>query len=177
MIDAKRLLHEIREESRLCDMDSINEPVQLKPGQQPPESDTYKHLPHPKIGCVALIPIGDQTPYYPFQYYGVQCAKGRGKILPGGKWNKDETYHQAASRESFEEVGVLLGMEELTYLWHGPDGFGYETFTFLSRPRPFVSHYSNEGMAIPVTEEDLMKSSFAHYYKCLFDIIRRRRIR
>lgn len=121
----------------------------------------------PLIGCIAVIVAGAD------KLVGLECSKGRGLILPGGRWEveKDRTYHHAASREAKEEVGLDCPAANLKYLWHGPDGFGYDTFSFLAyQPRPIELPASTpSGRPCFVTVNDLMQSKFAAYYAVLFD--------
>lgn len=120
-----------------------------------------------KIGCVGLIPCTDG------RFVGIQCSKGRGLILPGGKFepDKDHSFHHAALRETLEETGILCPLGDLKYLWHGPDGFGYTTFTFLATRALGKLTSSNEGQVVIVERSDLMCSKFAPYYAVMLEIL------
>jgi len=119
-----------------------------------------------KIGCTTVIP------YWGGGYVGLNDKKGRGFILPGGKYepDKDKTYHDTAIREVKEEVG--LDLNEVEYIWHGPDGFGYTCFAFKGYEyRGELVKETEEGYPCIVTYDILMKSNYAPYYKVLFEIL------
>ncbi len=129
-----------------------------------------------KIGCIVVC----KAESMPDKYIGIQCAKGRGKILPGGKWDPleydCETFKDCAAREFEEEVGVPMDTRSLTYLWHGPDGFGFHTFAFLYQGWTInlsQCKASGEGEPCLVTEEELYQSKYAAYYRILFEIMRK----
>lgn len=119
------------------------------------------------IGCVAVIPsIGGN-------FIGINCAKGRGLLLPGGGWepNKDPTYHHAAAREAFEETGLIIDPDRLRYLWHGPDGYDHTTFAFLCPELKVLPEIDlPEGKPCIVSPLDTYMSKFAAWYRCLFEI-------
>ena len=123
-----------------------------------------------KIGCVTVIP------YVGGGFIGIDCAKGRGPILPGGKWEgPPETFRSAAAREAFEEVGLRIFPEEMSFLWSGPDGFKFTTISFLAPPcEDFDSKPLPEGTPRIVHFNDLMKSKYEAYYDILFDVCRER---
>lgn len=104
-------------------------------------------------------------------FLGMQCAKGRGLILPGGKfeWEKDKTYKDTAKRECREEVGVQP--LDLKYVWHGPDGKDFITFAFYAETFLGTPKRSDEGVPQRVEWEDLLVSHFAAYYEILFEIM------
>lgn len=121
-----------------------------------------------KIGCLIMIPCGSA-------FLGIQCAKGRGKILPGGTYEpgKDKTYQDAAVRECQEEMGVTPTHPR--YIWHGPDGGDCITFAFRSE------YYSGEPIATPegtpviASWGDLFDSAFGAYYRILHEIVQSKR--
>jgi 8-oxo-dGTP pyrophosphatase MutT (NUDIX family) len=120
-----------------------------------------------KIGAIAVIP-------YSHGFLGLQCAKGRGLILPGGTYEreKDSSYQDTAIRETVEEVGVIP--HGLQYIWHGPDGGDYTTFAFLANWYSGEPRASNEGVPQVVQWDDLFKSDFGAYYLILYEIMERR---
>ena len=119
------------------------------------------------IGCVAIIPCTTGN------FIGIKCSKGRGLILPGGGWesDKDPTYHHAAAREAFEETSIKIDHQRLKYLWHGPDGFGYQTIAFLHQGLcDLPSVKLPEGEPTIVTPQDTYASKFAAWYRILFEV-------
>lgn len=118
-----------------------------------------------KIGCIAMI-------HYQGGFLGLRCAKGRGLILPGGTYEpaKDRTYQATAIREAMEEVGVTP--HDLRYVWHGPDGGEYTTFTFeASWHSGTPAKETNEGIPQVVHWADLFESRFEAYYRILYEVM------
>jgi len=117
-----------------------------------------------KIGCIAMMP-------YKGGFLGLRCAKGRGLILPGGTYEpaKDPTYQATAIREAMEEVNVIP--HDLRYVWHGPDGGDYMTFTFEATWFSGEPKTSDEGVPQVVHWADLFNSHFAAYYRILYEVM------
>lgn len=124
-----------------------------------------------KIGCVAIVPHESGK-----GFHGIRCGKGRGIILPGGRYEKDVdlTYHHTACRELFEEMGLVTTPEDLEYLWHGPDGGDFITFAFLVKRYSGVPQETKEGIPVHADWNDLMVSHFAGWYACLKDVLDQR---
>ncbi len=123
-----------------------------------------------KVGCIVVVPC-------PGGFIGLDCAKGRGKILPGGKWTpEDRTYREAAAREFFEETGLTINPETLEYVWNGPDGFGYDTFAYLGKLVNVKGEpiNSTEGRVEIVEEKDLRLSKYAAWYDTFFQVLTER---
>jgi len=117
------------------------------------------------IACIGIIPHVDR-------YIGIKCAKGRGHIMPGGKYDpsQDRTYHDCARREIWEETGITCN--KMKYVWHAPDFGDYTTFAFLvTEYSGTVKQETKEGQVCAIPVEILMQSSFAAYYKILFEIL------
>lgn len=120
-----------------------------------------------KIGCVTVCRAGKSN-----HFMGLECPKGRGKILPGGKWEpeKDKFYQHGAARELYEEIGLIVDPEKLEYLWHGPDGYKCDTFAFLTNEWKRDLDYEAECKPIVVSKEDLLASKFGAWYDVFFKV-------
>lgn len=111
-----------------------------------------------KIGCITLVRFHDR-------FIGIRCKKGRGVILPGGKWEPGETFVQAAQREFREETGMAV--ERLQLVFSGMSEEGYYTYAFLGfLSGRFVLGAGDEAVVLTGWPE-LKKSSFGGYYELL----------
>lgn len=116
-----------------------------------------------KIGCVTLVRFEPQGLKPVF--YGIQCSKGRGVILPGGKWEKGESFVQCAERELREEAGVIATDYKLVF--GGMSEEGYYTYAFTAKFVQREWHDEEEGKVVNATWDDLQKSAFGGYYDLL----------
>jgi len=91
------------------------------------------------VGCCALVVRGKKI-------LTIECAKGRGTIIPGGKFepSKDAGFFDAAKRELREETGVEG--RALKLLFHAIDPAGFYCYTF------WVYNYDMSGI-LEETEE------------------------
>jgi 8-oxo-dGTP pyrophosphatase MutT (NUDIX family) len=111
------------------------------------------------------------------RYLAIECQKGRGIIMPGGKWETGEKYTESAIRELEEETGLKADPKHLEYVWMGPDGDGYLVMAFrlpYKHIRTQEPKETPEGKPMWVEEEDFQNSKYAGYYECLFQVINRR---
>ncbi len=112
------------------------------------------------IGCIALV--RDQSG----RLLGIDCNKGRGKILPGGKWKPgEETFTECVLRELKEETGLEGRAPRLVF--QAPDGFGFIVFAFEVTVDDFDPSGRGEMFAHPVTWPELKRSKYAAYYELL----------
>jgi 8-oxo-dGTP pyrophosphatase MutT (NUDIX family) len=123
------------------------------------------------IGVFALIPISLRGP----MFHAIECKRGRGIILPGGKWEPGELYHQTAIRETEEEMG--LRVTRPVFFHFGANTDGYLCYTFQcdltsSFQQPVETA---EGKPVEACWDDLVRGSkFGPYMAVLSDIWRRR---
>ena len=120
----------------------------------------------PIIGCVSLV-------YLNGGILGIRCSKGRGLILPGGKWQEGETFAQTAKRELYEETGYKAVFQELIFHGMSPDGYYVYVFETKVDKTPDVVE-SSEGEVVIITWDDLLKSRYSAFIDLLHAQILRR---
>lgn len=124
-----------------------------------------------KIGAFAVVPVHSGVKV---GLLGIECAKGRGLILPGGTYEPsiDASYHHTAKRELYEETEVTAVLEDMRYLMLAPDGGNYMTYAFLC-PRVYgTPQITEEGKPTIATWDQLCDNKyFGSYYRVLRDII------
>ncbi len=115
-----------------------------------------------KIGCVSFVQIDGLI-------VSINCSKGRGNILPGGKVEPGETYKECAKRELFEETGLIATKQKL--IFQAPSGVDdFYVFCFETEIEEWFPVHSKEGMVQLVTWNHLLQSKFEAYYELLKDI-------
>jgi 8-oxo-dGTP pyrophosphatase MutT (NUDIX family) len=120
------------------------------------------------IGCVSLV-------YMDELIVAINCAKGRGLVLPGGKCDEAESFHQAAARELYEEAGLTATKQR--FLFGGADCDGVFCYAFLTEVaesalsielKPNRERHSVELVSWDV----LIQRSYYHgYYRVLREVI------
>lgn len=116
-----------------------------------------------KIGCCAVI-VNKEG-----EMLCIECAKGRGLILPGGKFEpeKDLGFGDCIIREVKEETGIVVQKMVPFYQGLAPDG--YYDYCFL------VTDYDDSGI-VEETDEGKVRWSatgpespiFNPYYELAF---------
>ena len=122
-----------------------------------------------KIGCVGLVRGGS-----PRQVLAIECKKGRGLILPAGKWEKkDPTFRDCAAREVWEETGVHILAREGRLIHSGLacDGYFNYIFEWDSPKDTYNMRETEEGIPRWVDYHDLLNQEciFLPDYDILFD--------
>lgn len=117
-------------------------------------------LSHPG-GAAASVVIGPGL-----KIAAIECAKGRGIILPGGKIERGETPAEGATRELKEEVGLRVAkMKSLCKIMDGD----IPVFTYLVRPTHFrLGPANKEGVPLWATYAELRASVYGDYYEVIF---------
>lgn len=121
-----------------------------------------------KHSAVALV-------FFNGKIVGLDCAKGRGLILPGGKFDpeQDRTLHDTAKRELFEETGLFA--TTAVHIYSGfscPVEMGFFTSCFVCTVNNiFDMKETVEGIPRLVGWTELCNSGgFPAYYNILFDV-------
>lgn len=114
------------------------------------------------IGCVSLVINGGDI-------IGLQCSKGRGVILPGGKQEEGETFHETAARELYEEAGLKVISQK--FIFAGFPHYKCYTYTFLTDVTNFKAGFkSKEGITTKTNWDELFKSEYGAYYRVLQEV-------
>ena len=111
------------------------------------------------IGCICVVEKEGR-------YLAIECSKGRGIIMPGGKWEFGEKYTETAARELEEETGLKADPKHLEYIWMGPDGDGYMVLAFNLSYSHIVMQEpveTPEGKPLWAEEKDFLNSKYAAY--------------
>jgi 8-oxo-dGTP pyrophosphatase MutT (NUDIX family) len=116
------------------------------------------------IGCISLIHMNEGI-------VGIQCKKGRGIILPGGRAEAGEDFKQAAARELMEEVGLTAMYQEL--IFHGPPDEVSYTYCFLTEVKSYTPTGNPEHEIVSASWADLFKSRYHAFYKLLYEEVKK----
>lgn len=116
------------------------------------------------IGCCSLVFKGHKI-------LALECAKGRGLVLPGGKWEENETYRQCAARELYEETGLTSISSKLIFHAFNVDRF--YCYCFLTQVKNFEDlKEKQEGKPCFVSWEQLINgNAFSSYYDLLYETV------
>jgi 8-oxo-dGTP pyrophosphatase MutT (NUDIX family) len=119
------------------------------------------------IGCTMFLEAE------PNRILAIKCSKGRGIILPGGKWEEPESFHDTAMRECKEESGVDINWCKLIFGGFSVDGAYVYAFKGLPKEwgQVWTKYESKEGEKTIASWDQLFNSKFHAYYKVLKDAI------
>lgn len=116
------------------------------------------------IGCVALA-------YWKGQIIGIRCKKGRGIILPGGKWEPGEKFSDCAKREFKEETGLEL--HNAQYIFGGVAGdLSLYSYTFIGSVDTLEGRDQSDEEIVLTDWASLKASAFGAYYEILEQIVK-----
>lgn len=104
----------------------------------------------------AVVIIAPKDVHFVF-FAGIKSYKHNLRFgFPGGKVEKNEHPQKAASRELFEETGLIIDPEDLIFLGKRHDG-GHHNWVYLALPDQVFGELrsSAEGIAVWITEEQL----------------------
>ena len=128
--------------------------------------NSFKDYTIPKIGCCGIVPQGERV------ILAIECAKGRGLVLPGGKFDitNDISYKTCAAREVYEETGVIVNNRGSRLVHCSLCFDGYFVYFFRFPSYQYESLLPNrEGVPKWVTIKELMDNSmYAADYDLLF---------
>lgn len=127
----------------------------------------------PKIGCVALCRVSTGL------FVAIDCHKGRGIVLPGGKWEPGESFVGCVEREFSEETGLVLRGAKIFF--HGTNVDGWSCYVFKGDTQYYhsysykekrwgYSYETREGKFRLATWDDLIdsKNQFSPLYELLY---------
>jgi len=126
-----------------------------------------------KIGCVALCPYTPAGMYSSEGFISIECAKGRGIILPGGKWEEGETFKETALRELKEETGIIGSHAEFLCSGMYHDGAFVNTFIVTGLSDVKIGRKTPEGRTHIAYWHDLFTSDFGGSYEIMKDCYER----
>lgn len=114
-----------------------------------------------KIGVAALVPVTGRPNFF----WCLDCAKGRGITLPGGKWEEGEKFSATAERELFEETGIDGVAKQLIFAGMNVDG--WFCYVFEVEPLSLSARVdeSAEGKIVKSSWRSLLTSKFGPFYE------------
>lgn len=119
-----------------------------------------------KIGCCALV-FDPNT----LKVLALECSKGRGLTIPGGKWEEGETFREGALRELQEETG-LKATTSPELIYHGMNVDNWYSYVYLVKYNGEEIYETPEGKPVWVDKDTLIQNStFKAFYDAMFEEI------
>jgi 8-oxo-dGTP pyrophosphatase MutT (NUDIX family) len=113
------------------------------------------------IGCICLA-------FHAGRIIAIECEKGRGIILPGGKPEKGESFKKAASRELLEETGLVAIRQRL--IFQGPPDTISYCYCFRTTVEEYPATKPAQNKVVLATWNDLFQNEYSAYYKLLCEV-------
>lgn len=124
-----------------------------------------------KVACVSIVRFGPQKPR---QILMMNCGKGRGITLPGGKFEEgvDYTYRECVARETLEETGIILNPMEGKLIFSGlTSNHNKQLYVFLFEQWKGKLTDTPEGQPFWSDYTELVMQGKEHKYRRVYDLI------
>ncbi len=108
---------------------------------------------------------------------GIECKKGRGITLPGGKVDPGESFREAAIRECSEEAGIVIHPVHAKLVFHGfstDQSYCYTYSAGMVNPNQLASVLGSDfgsGKVGVFDYTEFLASNYKAYYDALFQTL------